>query len=285
MTELSGEGSRCVIRRVGLVMEADENGATVAIGGKSLRLAREKVAEGVSPGDAVEWDGKIWRVSKDADTGTSNMRKAQCRPHPLMRRPIRILPKERMMTPMEVLDTKRCLFCDSLVQVKHKGGCDWYMNCLCSPSGTYGLTDDSYEPFRLLSYSDKRNMFPIISAYIREKSDCEEVVIISFDERDAILLSPQIPLTTEEKGLRLLRYLHRHASGPEDPVVINQFSQSFEPDVLLELAGARLHRREAEGRRHDRTDRLDVPPHGQGLAGGGIQRDGQGAQALLRPAA
>ncbi|NBD23399.1 hypothetical protein [Paenibacillus glycinis] len=136
---------------------------------------------------------------------------------------------------MEVLDTKRCLFCDSLVQVRHKGGSEWYMNCLCSPSGAYGLKDDSYEPFRQLSYSDKRNMFPIISAYIREKSDCEEVVIVSFDERDAILLSPQVPLTTEEKGLRLLRYLHRHASGPDDPVVINQFSQSFNLTYSLNL--------------------------------------------------
>ncbi|NBD23400.1 hypothetical protein [Paenibacillus glycinis] len=75
MTEFAGEGSHCVIRRIGLVTEADHNGVTVIIGGKSLRLAGEKVAEGVAPGDAVEWDGKIWRASKDGDTGTSNMRK------------------------------------------------------------------------------------------------------------------------------------------------------------------------------------------------------------------
>lgn len=131
------------------------------------------------------------------------------------------------MTLMEVLDTKRCLFCDSLVQVKHKGGSEWYMNCLCSPSGSYGLEDGSHEPFRLLSYSEKRTTFPIISAYIRELSDCEETVIVSFDEREAILLSPQIPQTMEEKGMRLLRYLHRHADGPDEPVIINQFSQSF----------------------------------------------------------
>ncbi|QHW34586.1 MarR family transcriptional regulator [Paenibacillus rhizovicinus] len=126
---------------------------------------------------------------------------------------------------MEVLNTKRCLFCDSLVQVKHKGGSEWYMNCLCSPSGSYGLKDDSYEPFRMLSYTEKRAEFPIISAYIREQSDCEEKVIVSFDERAAILQSPLIPLTAEEKGLKLLRYLHRHASGPDEPVVISQFSQ------------------------------------------------------------
>ncbi|MBM7563279.1 hypothetical protein [Paenibacillus sacheonensis] len=136
---------------------------------------------------------------------------------------------------MEVLDMKRCLFCESLVQVKHKGGSEWFMNCLCSPSGAYGLKDDSYEPFRQLSYADKRSVFPILSAYIREMSDREEIVVISFDEREAILQSPLIPLTTEEKGLRLLRYLHRHADGPNEPVVINQFSQSFNLTYSLNL--------------------------------------------------
>ncbi|WP_219837443.1 hypothetical protein [Paenibacillus sp. R14(2021)] len=136
---------------------------------------------------------------------------------------------------MEVLETKRCLFCDALVQVKHKGSSEWYMNCLCSPSGSYGLADGSYEPFRLLSYSEKRNEFPIISAYIREQCDCEETVVISYEERDSILKSPLIPLTTEEKGQRLLRYLHRHAGGPMEPVVINQFSQSYNLTYSMNL--------------------------------------------------
>ncbi|SFI33494.1 hypothetical protein SAMN02799624_00429 [Paenibacillus sp. UNC496MF] len=136
---------------------------------------------------------------------------------------------------MEVLDQKRCLFCDSLVQVKHKGGSEWYMNCLCSPSASYGLKDGSYEPFRQLSYGEKRSMFPIISAYIREKSDCEETVIVSFDGKDEILQSPLVPLTTEDKGLRLLRYLHRHAGGPGEPVVINQFAQSFNLTYSMNL--------------------------------------------------
>ncbi|QHT61602.1 hypothetical protein GXP70_17580 [Paenibacillus lycopersici] len=136
---------------------------------------------------------------------------------------------------MEVLDTKRCLFCDALVQVKHKGGSEWYMNCLCSPSGSYGLKDGSSEPFRLLSYAEKRSAFPIISAYIREQSDCEETVVVAYDELGAILQSPLIPLTPEEKGLKLLRYLHRHSNGPGEPVVINQFSQCFNLTYSLNL--------------------------------------------------
>lgn len=128
---------------------------------------------------------------------------------------------------MEMLDSKRCLFCDMLVHVKHKGGCDWYAGCHCSPSGAYGLRDGSFEPFNRLSYEEKRGVFPLLSAYIREQSDCEARVVIAFEELQAILQSPDIPLTMEEKGMRLLRYLHRHASGPNDPVAIPALAQSY----------------------------------------------------------
>ncbi|SFS62403.1 hypothetical protein [Paenibacillus sp. BC26] len=136
---------------------------------------------------------------------------------------------------MEVLESKRCLFCDELVKVKRKGGNEWYIDCMCAPGGSYGLREDSYEPYRLLSYSEKRNSFPILSAYIREQTDCDEKVVLTYEDRETILQSPQIPITTEEKGNRLLRYLHRHTGGPGEAVVINQFSQSYNLTYSLNL--------------------------------------------------
>ncbi|WP_308634237.1 hypothetical protein [Paenibacillus silvisoli] len=136
---------------------------------------------------------------------------------------------------MEVMESKRCLFCDEMVKVKRKGGCEWYIDCMCAPGGSYGLQEGSYEPFRLMSYSDKRSTFPIMSAYIREQTDCDEKVVVSYEERGAILQSPLIPLTSEEKGIRLLRFLHRHTSGPGEPVIINQFSQSYNLTYSLNL--------------------------------------------------
>lgn len=128
---------------------------------------------------------------------------------------------------MEHMESKRCIFCDELVQVKKKGGCEWYFGCICAPGGAYGLREDSVEQFRQLSYTEKRSTFPLLSAYIREQNDNEEEVILDFEERNSILQSPQIPVTSEDKGIRLLRYLHRHTSGPNQQLVINHFAQSY----------------------------------------------------------
>ncbi|AZN41885.1 helix-turn-helix domain-containing protein [Paenibacillus albus] len=128
---------------------------------------------------------------------------------------------------MEHMESKRCLFCDELVQVKRKGACEWYIGCICAPGGAYGLREGSFEPFRQLSYTEKRSTFPLISAYIREQNENEEAVVLDFEDRIHILQSPQIPLTSEDKGIRLLRYLHRHTGGPNEPLVISQFAQSY----------------------------------------------------------
>lgn len=69
-------GSRCGIRRFGLVKKIGEDGVTVEINGKPLRLPREKVAADAAVGDTIAWDGKIWTASNDGEMGTSNMRKA-----------------------------------------------------------------------------------------------------------------------------------------------------------------------------------------------------------------
>ncbi|SFI33477.1 hypothetical protein SAMN02799624_00428 [Paenibacillus sp. UNC496MF] len=59
-----GEGASCVVRRVGIVIEAGGDGVTAAIGAKTLRLPRDKVAADAKAGDAIVWTGSIWTVSE-----------------------------------------------------------------------------------------------------------------------------------------------------------------------------------------------------------------------------
>jgi hypothetical protein len=125
------------------------------------------------------------------------------------------------------METKRCLFCDRIVPIKSDGEYDCYIGCCCAPAGGYMLKKDGYEAYQSAAYHTKRELFPLISGYIREMTDCGEKVALSGDDLHSIGMSPQIPATIEEKGTRLLRYLHRHASGPYEPVVIHRLTESF----------------------------------------------------------
>lgn len=132
-------------------------------------------------------------------------------------------------------ETKRCLFCDQVVSVKQKGGDDWFISCNCSPGGTYGLEQASYDSYYALSYTIKRQLFPIISGYIRELTDCDVQVRLTIHDLSMFESSPVIPSTIEEKGNKLLCYLHRHCSKPYEPVVIHQLSASFNLTYSMNL--------------------------------------------------
>ncbi|GBF74218.1 hypothetical protein PA598K_02550 [Paenibacillus sp. 598K] len=126
------------------------------------------------------------------------------------------------------MDKKRCLFCDELATVETKGAYERYQGCNCAPyPHYYHLHAESVETLSRLSYQEKRRLFPLVSGYIRELTDCEESVSLNHDEVQAIANSPRIPVTTEEKGGRLLQYLYRHAGGPDVPVVIGKLSASY----------------------------------------------------------
>lgn len=122
---------------------------------------------------------------------------------------------------------KHCLFCDEIVPIESAGDYDKYMSCSCSPEGFYSLLRESYESINSLSYQEKRHIFPVISAYIRERTDCEDLVALSIDDMNIIANSPKIPVTIEEKGNRLLQYLYRHSDAAEEPVVIQPLSRSY----------------------------------------------------------
>ncbi|MBP1936073.1 hypothetical protein [Paenibacillus sediminis] len=85
----------------------------------------------------------------------------------------------------------------------------------------------SYDLIHSYSHAKKRQLFPIISAYIREMTDRDELVKLSMDDLETIANSPNIPMTIEEKGSRLLQYMYRHSKGPGEPVVIQPLAHSY----------------------------------------------------------
>ncbi|MEK3760329.1 hypothetical protein MKZ07_17995 [Paenibacillus sp. FSL P4-0338] len=125
------------------------------------------------------------------------------------------------------MQKKHCAFCDQIVRITADGEYDQYIDCACSPGGSYSLLRDSYESILALSFQQKRDMLHLISGYIREKTDCGEKVILAFSDLEEIVNAPNIPVTAEVKGDRLLQYLYRHCSGPGEPVVIHPLSRSY----------------------------------------------------------
>jgi len=122
---------------------------------------------------------------------------------------------------------KHCLFCDEIVTILSEGEYDKYLGCSCSPGGFYSLLRESYEPINSLPYQKKRDQLHLISAHIRELTDCDEKVALTAADLDSIANSPKIPVTIEDKGNRLLQFLYRHSNEPKEPVVIQPLSKSF----------------------------------------------------------
>jgi len=125
------------------------------------------------------------------------------------------------------LEKKRCLFCDELVSIDSKGAHDQYIGCYCTPDHYYRLHSDSYDSINRLSYQQKRQIFPLVSGYIRELTDCDEEVTLSEADLGKVQNSPRIPVTIEEKGTKLLQHLFRHSKGPGEAVVIHNLSHSY----------------------------------------------------------
>ncbi|WP_055108209.1 hypothetical protein [Paenibacillus ihumii] len=122
---------------------------------------------------------------------------------------------------------KHCLFCDEIVPTQAEGEYDRFIGCSCSPDGFYSLQRDSYEAILSLPHQKKRTMLHIVSAYIRELTDCKDKVALSASDLESIINSPKIPVTIDDKGKRLLQYLYRHSEGPGESVVIHPLSSSY----------------------------------------------------------
>ncbi|MCM3039484.1 hypothetical protein M3201_07195 [Paenibacillus motobuensis] len=122
---------------------------------------------------------------------------------------------------------KRCLFCDEIVPTKPEGDYDRYLGCSCSPDGSYSLLRDSYESINSLPHPKKRSMLHIISAYLREQTDRDEAIVLSANDLETIVNAPTIPVTIEDKGIRLLQYLYRHSDRAGESVVIHPLSSNY----------------------------------------------------------
>ncbi|AZS15246.1 hypothetical protein [Paenibacillus lutimineralis] len=122
---------------------------------------------------------------------------------------------------------KRCLFCDEIVPTKSEGDYDRYLGCSCSPDGSYSLLRDSYESINSLPHPKKRSMLHIVSAYLREQTDRDEAIVLSANDLETIVNAPTIPVTIEDKGIRLLQYLYRHSDRAGESVVIHPLSSNY----------------------------------------------------------
>ncbi|WP_410768848.1 hypothetical protein [Fontibacillus sp. BL9] len=122
---------------------------------------------------------------------------------------------------------KRCLFCDQIVPTNQEGDYDRYLGCACSPGGFYSIRKDSYEPIHSFPHQKKRELFHLISAYIRELTDCGEKVTLAIDDLESIANSPKIPVTVDDKGNRLLQYMQRHVNVPGEPIIIHPLSGNY----------------------------------------------------------
>lgn len=133
------------------------------------------------------------------------------------------------------METKRCVFCDRLVPVKTIGQFDQYVGCNCSPAGYYSLQSGSYEWYYSLDYATKREMFPLISAYIREMTENDETVELTAGDLDKIKTSERLPRSIEEKGEKLLQHLYRQSGGTGRPVIIHKLAESYNITYSLNL--------------------------------------------------
>lgn len=68
---------------------------------------------------------------------------------------------------MDMMHKKHCLFCNELVIVEPAADSERFIGCYCAPGQHYSLQKNGYAAIQAYSYIHKRELFPLISAYIR----------------------------------------------------------------------------------------------------------------------
>ncbi|MFB9325605.1 hypothetical protein ACFFSY_06675 [Paenibacillus aurantiacus] len=125
------------------------------------------------------------------------------------------------------METKRCLFCEQIVPARQVGEELLFEGCYCAPGGQYRLKHDYYAVGQDAGFRAKSELFPLVSGYIRERTEYDEAVALSEETIASIRTSADVPGTIEEKALRLLRYLYRNAQGPDVPVFIHRLTERY----------------------------------------------------------
>lgn len=134
-----------------------------------------------------------------------------------------------------MMPNKHCPFCNELVPTEPAGDYDRFIGCFCSPGGNYHLLSDSYSAIQSFSYVKKRALFPIVSAYIREKTGDKDRVFLTLDDMDIIPNYEGIPATMAEKEARLLQFLYKNSEAPGEAVVLHPLLQHYNLTYSLNL--------------------------------------------------
>lgn len=122
---------------------------------------------------------------------------------------------------------KHCLFCNELAASETSGNYDTFGGCMCAPEGYYQLRQGAYSAIHAFPYAKKRTLLPLVSAYIRERSEEGEPIALTLEQVEAIAASPDVPMTQEEKEKRLLRFLYRKTEAPMEAVQLHPMSRHF----------------------------------------------------------
>lgn len=122
---------------------------------------------------------------------------------------------------------KHCLFCNELATAEMSGDYDTFGGCMCAPEGFYELRQGAYAAIQAFTYAKKRSLLPVVSAYIRERSEEGEHIALTLEQVEAIAASPDVPMTQEEKEKRLLRFLYRRTEAPLEPVQLHPMSRHY----------------------------------------------------------
>lgn len=124
-------------------------------------------------------------------------------------------------------EQRKCVFCDKTVYVKVNGHAYILKDCYCAVDATYEIQNNLEDLLNALSHPRKRELFPLISGYIREMTDTNQSVSLTVEELENIQNSPILPISIEDKCQKLLQYLYRHSKSPNEPVVIQQLTNSY----------------------------------------------------------
>ncbi|REE80140.1 hypothetical protein A8990_12294 [Paenibacillus taihuensis] len=56
---------KCSVIRLGVVTDVQESSVVIEVNGKSIAIARDKIAAEAAAGDVVRWDGQLWIKQED----------------------------------------------------------------------------------------------------------------------------------------------------------------------------------------------------------------------------
>ncbi|MHA6484830.1 hypothetical protein ACX1C1_23350 [Paenibacillus sp. strain BS8-2] len=126
-----------------------------------------------------------------------------------------------------MISKKHCLFCTELISAERDGEYMRYSGCMCAPQSYYRIKHDAYSAIQASPYEYKRRLLPIISAYIRDLDDKGVRVMLTTEQVEFIMISPEVPMTAEQKEQRLLSYIFGRSDSIGDSVNLYPLNRHY----------------------------------------------------------